>query len=253
MQHVTVPTASRAPTGTTNVYLTGRDGFLLDPGETSDELVRTIEQVEPSHIAVTHHHRDHTDAVGTYAEAFGLTVWARAGRETEFEAATGYPPDRTYRPGATLGPDGPTVIDTPGHSPEHVAFDTGDGLVSGDLAVAEGSVVVGAPEGDMRAYLTSLRRVLARNPARLYPGHGPAIEDPRQTCHRLLKHRRDREREVATAVNRGFKTPDAIVDTVYEKDVSAVRDLARATVVAHLEKLAIEGSVDWDGNIAHAV
>jgi len=40
------------------------------------------------------------------------------------------------------------------------------------------------------------------------------------------------------------------VDAAYEKDVSDVRDLARATVRAHLEKLAVEGHVRWDGERA---
>jgi glyoxylase-like metal-dependent hydrolase (beta-lactamase superfamily II) len=143
-------------------------------------------------------------------------------------------------------------VDTPGHAPEHVAFGTGDGYVTGDLLVAEGSVVVGAPAGDMRAYLTSLRRLHARDPDRCYPAHGPVIEDPRGTCRRLIDHRRRRERRVRQAVNDGARTADEVLEAAYEKDVSAVRELARATVVAHLEKLACEGAIRWDGERATA-
>jgi len=141
-------------------------------------------------------------------------------------------------------------MEVPGHAPEHVAFAVGDGLVTGDLAVAEGSVVVGGPGGDMRAYVSSLRRVHARNPGVLYPGHGPVIEEPRATCRRLIDHRRQRERRVLAAVDGGAGTLTAVVDAAYEKDVSDVRDLARATVRAHLEKLAVEGRVRWDGERA---
>jgi len=40
---------------------------------------------------------------------------------------------------------------------------------------------------------------------------------------------------------------DAVVDAAYEKDLTGVADLARATVVAHLEKLVAEGRVggEW--------
>jgi len=124
--------------------------------------------------------------------------------------------------------------------------------VTGDLAVAEGSVVVGAPQGDMRAYVSSLRRVHATNPDRLYPAHGRVIDDPRATCQRLVDHRRDRERRVLAAVRDGAATTDEILEAAYDKDLSGVEDLARATVVAHLEKLAVESRVAWDGSRATA-
>jgi len=248
MRQVPIEAGAHAPGGVTNVYVD--DEVLVDPGAESPELEDAVARAEPAHVAVTHHHPDHAAAVAAYAETFGLTVWARAGRTDAFEAATGVSPDRTFGPGDGLPIEGMEVLDTPGHAPEHVAFVTDEGVVSGDLAVAEGSVVVGAPEGDMRAYLTSLRRLHARAPERLFPGHGPVIDDPQATCRRLLAHRLDRERAVEQAVERGGETPDDLVDAAYEKDVSGVRALARATVVAHLEKLAVEGRVRWDGTTA---
>jgi len=118
-----------------------------------------------------------------------------------------------------------------------------------ELAVpAEGSVAVAAPEGDLRAYLTSLRRIRARAPDRIHPGHGPVIDDPRATCERLLRHRLDRERRVLAAIREGNDTLDAVTDAAYEKDVSAVWEAAVATVEAHVEKLAVEGRVRRDGD-----
>jgi len=249
---VTVAVSTRAPSGATNAYVLGDDDALLvDPAGRTDALDAAVEDRGVGHLALTHHHRDHTGGVAAYADAYDLTVWVRAGREDAFEAATGVTPDRTFREGTVLpAGDGVGVVETPGHAPEHVAFVAGEGLVTGDLAVAEGSVVVGAPEGDMRAYVTSLRRVHARNPAALYPGHGPVIEDPRATCRRLIDHRRQRERRVLAAVDDGAGTLAEVVDAAYEKDVSDVRDLALATARAHLEKLAVEGRVRWDGERA---
>jgi hypothetical protein len=54
-------------------------------------------------------------------------------------------------------------------------------------------------------------------------------------------------------VRSGARALEDILDAAYEKDVSAVRDLARTTVVAHLEKLAVEGRVSWDGERARPV
>jgi glyoxylase-like metal-dependent hydrolase (beta-lactamase superfamily II) len=107
-------------------------------------------------------------------------------------------------------------------------------------------VAVGAPEGDVRAYLVALRRLYARDPPRLYPGHGPVIDDPRATCERLLRRRLDREREILAAVRDGVDEIDAILDAVYDRDLTGVRRFARAAVVAHLEKLDAERHVAFD-------
>jgi len=251
---VAVDVPTRAPTGQTHAYVLGdADALVVDPAR-AEPLADCCERHDVAHVAVTHHHPDHTGGVAALAREHELTVWARHGRADAFAAATGVSPDRTFREGTTIpAGNGVTVVETPGHAPEHVAFAYGQALVSGDLAVAEGSVVVGAPEGDLRAYLASLRRVFVRRPARLYPGHGPVIDDPRETCRRLYHHRLERERAVRAAVEAGAETPDALVDAVYEKDVSAVADLARATIVAHLEKLAVEDALVWDGQHARPV
>jgi len=240
---VSVPT--RAPTGATNAYVVGADpAVLVDPPARSDALDDAVADRGVEHVAVTHTHPDHVGAVEHYASTLDATVWARYGRTERFAAATGVEPDRTFTEGDRVA--GLELLDTPGHAVDHVAFEAGDALLVGDLAVAAGSVVVGHPEGDLRAYLTSLRRVRARDPRVLHPGHGPVVEDPRETCERLLAHRLDRERRVRDAIAAGAETVDDVVDAAYDKDVADVRDLAAATVRAHLAKLAHEGDVVWN-------
>ncbi|MFC4360076.1 MBL fold metallo-hydrolase [Halobium salinum] len=262
---VKLPVDTRAPTGSTNCYVLGEhDALLVDPAVDHPDLHAIVDAGDVAHVAVTHTHPDHVGDVAGAAEATGATVWCRRGREDAFERATGVAPDRTFAEGDAIETgDGPvTILDLPGHAPDHVGFavqealapgavDPSEVVVCGDLAVAEGSVTVGAPEGDMRAYLTSLRRLRARDPDVLLPGHGPEIRDPRETLDRLVDHRRERERKVLVAAESGARTPDEIVDAAYEKDLAGVRDLARATVVAHVEKLAREGRLRWDATVGH--
>lgn len=243
----------RRPSGDTNVYVLGTErALLVDPAGRTDPLDDLVAERDVGHIALTHHHGDHTGAVAAYAAECDATVWARTGREAAFEAATGVEPDRTFRDGTTIptGDGRVTVVDTPGHAPEHVAFAWGGELVTGDLAVEPGTVVVGHPQGDMRAYVGSLRRLHARDPAVLHPGHGDPIDDPHHTLRRLVDHRRDREARVLAAVRDGHETVAAITDAAYEKEISHVRDLAEATVRAHLRKLDCEGRVRWTGDTA---
>ncbi|ADB60193.1 beta-lactamase domain protein [Haloterrigena turkmenica DSM 5511] len=253
-----VPVATRAPTGETNAYLLGEDpAVLVDPAARSDDLDDLVSDRGVDHVLVTHTHPDHVGAVAAYADETDATVWARYGRTDRFRDATGCEPDRTLAPGTTipLGDDRVRVLDAPGHAPDHVALEAGRGgpICCGDCAVREGSVVVGAPEGDMRAYVTTLRRLWAMDPPSLYPGHGPAIDAPRETLERLLTHRQRRERTVLAAVEGGADTLEEILEAAYEKDLSGVRDLARTTVRAHLEKLAVERRLEWDGERAAPV
>ncbi len=268
MRQVSVPVETRSPSGQTNAYL--HRGLLVDPAATCEPLERAVSDADIEHIAVTHTHPDHVGAVAEYADRTGATVWGRSGYDDQFTRATGVDPDCTFGDGDRVGPA--RVVTTPGHARDHVGFvvpaesadestagDTSltrprkaeenrDGshrLLCGDLAIAEGSIVVGHPEGDMRAYLTSLRRVLAAGFSELHPGHGPPIEDPEATIRRLIRHRLRREQKILEAVtDTSRQEVNAIVESAYEKDLSGVTDLARATTAAHLAKLARAGRID---------
>jgi glyoxylase-like metal-dependent hydrolase (beta-lactamase superfamily II) len=248
LERIPLEVPTRAPGGRTAAHVVGvEDALLVDPAVADERLEATLERV--GHVAVTHHHPDHVGRVAACAERADAAVWCRYGRAAAFADAAGLEPDRTFREGTTIpvGDGTVTVRETPGHAVEHVAFELDDGIVTGDLAVAEGSVVVGAPEGDMRAYLTSLRRIYAMDPSRLFPAHGPVIDEPRKTCERLIRHRLDRERRVLAAVEAGNRTVADVLDAAYKKDLEGVRDLAGRTVRAHLDKLCHEGQVRWDG------
>jgi len=265
---VPVAVDTRAPDGTTNAYVAGR--LLVDPAARTDALDAAIgfdgsgeDDAAIDAVAVTHTHPDHVGAVAEYADLAGVPVFARAGHVDRFADATGVEPDGTFADGETVGDTAVRAVDTPGHAPNHVAFAVAEGggdesgsagkaavshaLLCGDLAVAEGSVVVGAPEGDLREYLDSLERVRDAGYDRLYPGHSAAIDDPKAVCDRLIDHRLERERAVLEAVEAGASDVDAVVEGAYEKDLTGVADLARATVVAHLEKLLAEGRLgeEW--------
>jgi len=253
VERISIAAETRSPSGRTNAYVVGTDpAVLIDPAGQSARLDDALADRSLAHVIVTHHHADHVGGVPTYADDHDATVWARLGRDDSFEAATGVVADRFFSDGTTIPTDDGHVriVDTPGHAPEHVAVVTDEGICCGDLVVESGSVVVGAPSGDMRAYCSSLRRMIARDPPRLYPSHGPVITSPVATCKRLLAHRLDRERRVRSAVADGATAVAEITDSAYDKDVSHVRDLAEATVRAHLEKLSVEGRVDWDGRRA---
>lgn len=251
---ISVPVATRAEGDATTAYIIGDDeGILVDPAGRTEALDQAVAERGIRHITVTHTHPDHVGAVHHYAAQTGATVWCRAGYESRFREATNVEPDQTFREGRNLLNDPPvTVMDTPGHAPDHAAFlvgqrETGNlDVLVGDLLIATGSIFVGPPDGDMRSYMVSLRRLMQTDSRCLYPGHGEPIEAPRQRISALLEHRRRRERRVQTAVEAGASTIDEILDMAYDKDLQGVEDLAAATVEGHLSKLSTEGRIRWD-------
>ncbi|MFA9515823.1 MBL fold metallo-hydrolase [Halopenitus sp. H-Gu1] len=260
--------STRTPSGATNTYVLG--DLLVDPAGRHPDLDRIVEARPIEHVVVTHTHPDHVGAVAEYAASAEATAWAPKAFADRFENATGMGPDATFEDGDVIGDVEATAIGTPGHAIDHVAFavdcsdedvtfavdhldeeDANDPdhggqevILSGDLAVADGSVVVGPDGGGLRTYLESLRRLRDRDPAVLYPGHGPAIDDPEATLNRLIHHRLDRERSILDAIETGASDVSEVLDRAYEKDLTGVEDLARETVRAHLEKLIEEGRID---------
>lgn len=248
IERVEVPVEHAVPGGHTNAYLLGDPPLLVDPAAGPDALEIDTEII--AHVAVTHTHPDHTGGLQRFREATDATFWTVAHRRSRFRERTGVEPDRTFREGDPIGETGISVMECPGHTPDHVAFLYRGDAVIGDMARRDGSVMVGVPDGDMRAYLTSLRRLLSRGFGTAYPGHGPPITDPNRRFAELLAHRLDRERRVEAAVAAGARKIPAIVELAYDKDLSGVETAAARTVEAHLEKLAVQGRVSWDGSLA---
>ena len=104
----------------------------------------------------------------------------------------GSPADKLQEATATV------VVPTPGHTADHLCFLAGGMLFSGDHIMGGSTVVI----EDLAAYLDSLRLLQTLDLTRIYPGHGPVIEDPQAEIAAYISHRLDRERQSAAASTR---------------------------------------------------
>ncbi|GGR85734.1 MBL fold metallo-hydrolase [Deinococcus sedimenti] len=151
-------------------------------------------------VALTHTHSDHVGAIDTLTTQWPeLELLVGADDTTNLaELGVKTTPTRLLRGGDRVG--SLTVIDTPGHSPGHVAYlDERDGtLYSGDTFVNVPSLRVASVLNTIfplptfgthdPAQTTRTARALLDVPLRtLATGHGPAIPDPLPAMRRAVQ------------------------------------------------------------------
>jgi glyoxylase-like metal-dependent hydrolase (beta-lactamase superfamily II) len=228
----------------TNTYLLGAPGHgavvLVDPGPDVADHLASVEvavadrDAEIAAVLVTHHHHDHAEAAQPWARRFGVDVLA----STRDVAG---PDGRLVEHGQRLRLAGLEieVVATPGHTRDHLAFRLPSGaLLTGDHVLGRGTSVVPHPEGDLLAYLDSLRRVHAMGPHALFPGHGPELtEDPSAVLTYYQEHRAFRERQILAVLGEGPATPRQLVERIYAAVDPVLWPAAEASTRATLAAL----------------
>jgi len=201
-------------------------------------------------VLVTHGHVDHASGASALRDQIGVgrflkMPWAERDARWVVEWAPVQDGDVIR-----AGDEELVAVHTPGHAPDHLCLwhEPSRTLFCGDLAIKGTSVWIPARlGGDLAAYIASLERVLALNPARMLPAHGPVIDDPGPVLRGYIEHRREREVQIVDALRAGDSTPEAIVARVYPRLAEKLIPLAQESVTAHLLKLLQEGRARRDG------
>jgi glyoxylase-like metal-dependent hydrolase (beta-lactamase superfamily II) len=225
----------------TNTWVVGDPpAVVIDPGPDDaghlNEIVRSAGLVGA--IALTHVHPDHAPGALPLASVTAAPVFAARPAEGM----------RRIRDGETVGAGSTalSVIATPGHTPDHLAFHApaAGSLFTGDAVLGRGTSVIDPPEGDLTSYLRSLRRMRDLSPRTIYPGHGPVVLRAIATLDEYLEHRAMREQQILTAIDGAWRSIDELVDEIYAEYPADVHALAARSVLAHLLKLEVEGRAE---------
>lgn len=223
----------------TNTYLiaTAEGLALLDPGPNSPAHIRAILDAgegQITRILLTHTHRDHCGALAGVKAATGAPIYGH-----HDSIGSDYAPDIPLLGGDTIA--SMTVVYTPGHARDHLCFaHPGGVLFTGDHVMPWSTTLVSPPDGDMIAYLASLKLLLSRSDKLYLPGHGPPLYQPRSYVEELLRHRIARENMILTLVREGGKTADKLVELLYPEIGQGLIAAAMRNVIAHLLKLQFE-------------
>ncbi|MCG8350414.1 MAG: MBL fold metallo-hydrolase [Chloroflexales bacterium] len=191
-----------------NVYLLG--DVLIDAGTRFDakRILRQFQGRRVTAHALTHAHPDHQGASKVVCETLNIPFWCgthdvavaesgdttaqfppprhwSVGLQQRMIAGAGHPVARALQEGDDVG--GFTVVETPGHSPGHIAFwrESDRVLVLGDVLFNKHPVTgqVGLREPfaiwtpDPAQNRATARKLAALRPATVCFGHGPPLRD----------------------------------------------------------------------------
>ena len=223
----------------TNTWIVGGDpSVVIDPGP---DIASHLEEVarfagRVAAVLLTHRHEDHATGAAALAEMTGAPVLSFAS-----EGATHLSDEQAL----TFGDLSLVAFHVPGHTSDSVAFlePESRALFTGDTVLGRGTSFIDPPEGDVAAYLRSLRRLRDLDAAVIYPGHGPAVFRVREKLDEYLRHRVERERQVLSALGDDARTAEELVPVIYAEYPKEAWPLAARSVLAHLLKLETEGRV----------
>lgn len=233
-----------------NVYLiAGPRAIMVDSGYEEHAQVRLDYLREHGfsleYIVITHPHVDHIGGARIIKQATGARILVHS---ADAAAAAGAA-DGTVAEGQVLssGETEAEVVHTPGHTPGHIClFLRSQGVFfSGDHVLGLGTTVITLPNGgDMGRYMASLEKVLAYPMKLICPGHGPIVQRAPEKVTELLQHRREREAQVLSCLNRGMHQVMEMVKDIYIELDPRLEAMAQEQVRAHLAKLIQEGKVE---------
>lgn len=252
----------------TQTYLVGEtDLAVIDPGPADgahlDALVQAVRPGQRiTHILVTHTHRDHSPGARMLARITGASIHGfgphGAGMSPTMQglgdlgggegADTDFAPDETLREGAEVTGAGWRLraLHTPGHLSNHLSFElVGTGIVfTGDTVMAWATTLVSPPEGDMAAFIASLRRLGTRGDKLYLPGHGAPVRNPAAMVQHQLEHRTRRADQILAALVTGPATPAQLTRRIYTDTEPALWPAAQRNVLATLIGLMDQGYVE---------
>ena len=245
----------------TGTYIVGSgEVAVIDPGPDLESHVDALEDAlkgeSVTHILVTHTHRDHSPAARILQNRVGGMIHAYgphgSGRPEALDAVEegadhNFVPDIMLKDGDTVsGSDWSLeAVHTPGHCSNHLCYRLRKErtLFCGDHVMGWSTTVVAPPDGDMQAYMRSLRRLLDSDDAIYWPTHGPAIHDPHSFVRANIAHREAREAQILDCIRVGEVTIAAMVKKIYAAVDPGLHPAAARSVLSHLIHLIETGRV----------
>ncbi|MEJ5928757.1 MBL fold metallo-hydrolase [Corynebacterium sp. H128] len=181
--------------------------IVIDPGPEDEGHLNVVQQ-KAGNVAltlITHRHHDHADSIDRFRQLSGVPVrgfdvsYCRGGEKLvdgEIISVPGVTPQIE-------------VVHTPGHTSDSACFfiwsgevgsSTLEGIVSGDTIVGRHTTMISETDGELGAYLSSLRMLEERGEnVMLLPAHGPENPNAAALARKYIDRREQRLQQVRDA------------------------------------------------------
>jgi len=241
------------PANRTNSFIIGDERKLLIDPSPKDEaelkkFLKSVAKIGFDSIFLTHHHPDHYEYAAQIARDFKTGIELSADTFARIKKQSG---DNYFEGIAiTIRKEGDVVTtslgspvkvyEVPGHDEGQLALapESMNWFLAGDLIQTVGTVVIQAPEGDMKKYFATLERIISLKPKNIIPSHGIIIGGTHK-LEETLKHRRLREEQVFHfAIQK--KTIEEMLAAIYPGLEENLLPYAQRQIEAHLKKLKEE-------------
>ncbi|MEW6276186.1 MAG: MBL fold metallo-hydrolase [Bacillota bacterium] len=221
------------------VYLV--DGLLIDtgPAHTAHELLAELRREKVEKAVNTHYHEDHIGGNALLQRELGIEIFAPVKSIERIAAKPALYPYQELvwgcpepsRPNP-LGKEVRTgkyrfeVIETPGHSDDHVVFWLPEKgwLFAGDLFVSE-TPKTARPEDNQGEIIASLQKVHRLHPQVLFTGLGNIVEEATGALARTILYLERIRDQVDRFKAQGF-TPAQMVREIFGRE-SALKELTQ--------------------------
>ena len=241
------------PANRTNCFLIGdHKKVCIDPSprdqEEYNKLKNSLSRFGVDFFMLSHHHPDHHEYATQLAFDFKVGIGLSEDSKKRIEEKWGS--DYFKNIAVTILQEGMVLTRSnkkdivlyavPGHDEGQLALAPIDlsWFIVGDLIQSVGTVVIGAPEGDMKKYFSSLQKVIDLNPSYIIPSHGIALGGVHRLRETLL-HRLDREKKIKELLIEN-KSEKEILDILYKDLPEYLHIYALKTIAAHVIKINSE-------------
>ena len=252
----------------TGTYILGRGNVaVIDPGPPDpahiEAIVAATQGERITHVLVTHTHMDHSPGCRLLREATDAPTYGygphgagkiEQGVPVEEGGDMDFAPDVKVADGDVIQGDGWSVecVYTPGHTSNHICYQLRQerALFTGDHVMGWSTSIVSPPDGDMKSYMASLRRMLDRNDSVYWPTHGPAIRRPKPHVEAFIAHRLEREAEIRACLARGIERIREMVPIMYTELPEFMYPAAARSVFAAMLYMVERGEARCEGDVS---
>ena len=258
----------------TNTYIIDNGELaIIDPGPLNEEHFHNILEVTAGrsvkYIFLTHSHVDHSPLAKQLSVELNTPIYGFGTSDTGLSSTMLTLIRNGYESGAEgidyeffpdnlvknkekfkLNDNIISAIHTPGHMGNHICYQYGKVLFSGDHVMGWATSMVSPPYGDLTQFMESCRLLQKKEFDLFLPGHGYPVKNPRERLNFLINHRLEREHQIKEAIKNKPLTSLEITEIVYTEIDNSLIPAATRNVFAHLIDLNERGLVDFLGEIS---